>query len=117
MGAAIQSTSGSRRAPRRLGAADRHRDRALLLASALFHRGRQEGSSRARARDVCREGHDLDLDGPYSSNDIRADLELQAEGALPLRIRMYYHVPQMISLDGLLSMGFVSGVGSDMFRF
>jgi predicted amidohydrolase YtcJ len=54
---------------------------------------------------------------PYASGDIRADLELQAEGALPLRIRMYYHVPQMISLDSLLDMGFVSGVGSDMFRF
>ena len=54
---------------------------------------------------------------PYSIDDIRADLELQASGELPLRIRMYYHVPHMISLDGLLATGFISGVGSDMFRF
>ena len=54
---------------------------------------------------------------PYATDDIRADLELQDSGELPLRIRMYYHVPHMISVDGLLATGFLSGVGSDMFRF
>ncbi len=73
---------------------------------------------RAHAREMFVEKGTTSISTvPYSSNDIRADLELQAEGELPLRIRMYYHVPQMISLDGLLQTGFVSGVGSDMFRF
>jgi predicted amidohydrolase YtcJ len=54
---------------------------------------------------------------PYSAKDIRADLELQDAGELPLRIRMYYHVPHMTSLEGLLNMGYPSGVGNDMFRF
>lgn len=53
---------------------------------------------------------------PYATSDITADLELQAAGELPLRIRMYYHVPQMISLQGLLDTGLVSGVGDEMFR-
>lgn len=73
---------------------------------------------RAHAREMFVEKGTTSISTvPYSSNDIRADLELQAEGELPIRIRMYYHVPQMVSLDDLLATGFVSGVGSDMFRF
>ena len=53
---------------------------------------------------------------PYSTSDITADLELQAAGELPLRVRMYYHVPHMISLQGLLDTGLVSGFGDEMFR-
>ena len=53
---------------------------------------------------------------PYSTSDITADLELQAAGELPLRVRMYYHVPHMISLEGLLDTGLVAGFGDDMFR-
>jgi predicted amidohydrolase YtcJ len=54
---------------------------------------------------------------PFSKNDIRADLDLQRSGDLPLRIRMYYHVPHMISFEGLMDTGFESGIGDDMFRF
>ena len=54
---------------------------------------------------------------PFSANDIRAEQLLQREGQLPLRIRMYYHVPHMTSFEGLLNMGYVSGAGDDMFRF
>jgi hypothetical protein len=54
---------------------------------------------------------------PFSANDIRAEQALQREGQLPLRIRMYYHVPHMTSLEGLLGMGYLSGSGDDMFRF
>jgi len=54
---------------------------------------------------------------PFSGQDVRADLELQRAGELPLRIRMYYHVPHMTSLEGLLNMGYPSGFGDDMFRF
>jgi predicted amidohydrolase YtcJ len=54
---------------------------------------------------------------PFSKNDIRADLELQRAGDLPLRIRMFYHVPHMTSFEGLMDTGFLSGVGDDMFRF
>jgi len=54
---------------------------------------------------------------PFSRHDIHADLELQRAGELPLRIRMFYHVPHMTSLEGLLNIGYPSGVGDDMFRF
>lgn len=54
---------------------------------------------------------------PFSANDIRANLELQGEGHLPLRIRTYYHVPHTITLEGLLGSGLISGTGSDMWRF
>jgi predicted amidohydrolase YtcJ len=54
---------------------------------------------------------------PFSANDIRADVELQRAGELPLRIRTYYHVPHTITLDGLLGSGLISGVGDDMWRF
>jgi predicted amidohydrolase YtcJ len=54
---------------------------------------------------------------PFSKNDIRADLDLQRSGDLALRIRMYYHVPHMISFAGLMDTGFESGLGDGMFRF
>jgi predicted amidohydrolase YtcJ len=54
---------------------------------------------------------------PFSSDDVRADQELQASGELPLRIRVYYHVPRVISLPSLLATGLLSGAGSDLFRY
>jgi hypothetical protein len=54
---------------------------------------------------------------PFSSDDVRADQELQATGELPLRLRVYYHVPRVISLESLLATGFLSGAGDDMFRY
>ncbi|MGH9337625.1 MAG: amidohydrolase, partial [Vicinamibacteria bacterium] len=54
---------------------------------------------------------------PFSPEDVRVDQELQASGELPLRLRVYYHVPRVISLDSLLATGLLSGVGDDMFRF
>jgi predicted amidohydrolase YtcJ len=54
---------------------------------------------------------------PFSADDVRADQELQASGELPLRLRVYYHVPRVISLESLLATGFLPGVGDDMFRY
>jgi hypothetical protein len=54
---------------------------------------------------------------PFSADDVRADQELQAAGELPLRIRVYYHVPRVISLDSLLATGLLPGAGNDMFRY
>ncbi len=54
---------------------------------------------------------------PFSSDDVRADQELQAAGELPLRLRVYYHVPRVISLESLLDTGLLSGAGNDMFRY
>jgi predicted amidohydrolase YtcJ len=54
---------------------------------------------------------------PFSANDVRANLELQRAGELPLRIRNYYHVPHTITFDGLMGSGLISGVGNDMWRF
>jgi predicted amidohydrolase YtcJ len=54
---------------------------------------------------------------PLWSGDLRADQELQASGDLPIRLRAYYHVPKMMSLQGVIDTGLLPGVGNDMFRF
>ena len=36
---------------------------------------------------------------PFSAGDVTAIQDLQAEGEFPLRIRTYYHVPRIMSLD------------------
>lgn len=53
---------------------------------------------------------------PYWSGDLRADQEAQAAGELPIRLRAYYHVPKVASLDALIDMGLLPGVGDDLFR-
>ena len=54
---------------------------------------------------------------PYSAEDMIAVQELQASGELPIRFRMYPHVPHQIDLDGLLAMGLKPGFGDDRMRF
>ena len=54
---------------------------------------------------------------PYSTEDILAVQDLQASGELPIRFRMYYHVPHQIDLDGLLAMGLRPGFGDDRLRY
>jgi predicted amidohydrolase YtcJ len=54
---------------------------------------------------------------PFFRNDYPIDQQLQAAGELPIRMRAYYIVPMMISLDGLVDMGLLPGAGDDMFRF
>jgi predicted amidohydrolase YtcJ len=54
---------------------------------------------------------------PYGTEDVLAVQELQAAGELPIRFRMYYHVPHQIDLDGLLAMGLKPGFGDDRMRF
>ncbi|MDQ3548504.1 MAG: amidohydrolase [Chloroflexota bacterium] len=54
---------------------------------------------------------------PYGAEDMLAVQELQATGELPIRFRMYYHVPHQIDLDGLLAMGLKPGFGDDRLRF
>jgi predicted amidohydrolase YtcJ len=54
---------------------------------------------------------------PLWSGDLRADQELQASWDLPIRLRAYYHVPKVTSLQGLLDTGLLPGAGDDMFRF
>ena len=54
---------------------------------------------------------------PLWSGDLRADQELQASGDLPIRLRAYYHIPKVTSLQGLLDTGLLPGAGDEMFRF
>ena len=54
---------------------------------------------------------------PYSPNDLRADQILQSRGELPVRLRVYHHVPPAMPLASLLNTGFISGMGNSMFRF
>jgi predicted amidohydrolase YtcJ len=104
-----------------------HRDAAGVptgLASEVFYFlpdfsvEQMKAAMRRGARElVTHKGTTTIYSIPFSANDIRADLDLQRSGELPLRIRMYYHVPHMTSLEGLLNMGYRSGTGDDMFRF
>jgi predicted amidohydrolase YtcJ len=82
--------------------------------------------TRAQVTEAIRaKGHDLfTANGvttihnlPYSAADMLAVQDLQAAGELPIRFRMYPHVPHQIDLDGLLAMGFAPGFGDDMLRF
>ncbi|MER3486501.1 MAG: hypothetical protein C4345_11565, partial [Chloroflexota bacterium] len=57
--------------------------------------------------------HDL----PFSAEDVRAVQELQASGELPLRLRMYYHIPHRIELESLLALGLMPGFGNDRLRY
>jgi len=83
-----------------------------------FSVDQMKAALRGHARSLCTEkGITTIFSIPFSANDIRAEQALQRERQLPLRIRMYYHVPHMTSLEGLLNMGYLSGAGDDMFRF
>jgi predicted amidohydrolase YtcJ len=57
--------------------------------------------------------HDL----PFSAEDVRAVQELQASGELPLRLRLYYHIPHQIELESLLALGLMPGFGNDRLRY
>jgi predicted amidohydrolase YtcJ len=54
---------------------------------------------------------------PYGPDDVRAVQELHAAGELPLRVRVFYHVPHMTSLESVLSLGLYPGLGDHMCRF
>lgn len=83
-----------------------------------FSVAQMKAALRDRVKTLCTEnGITTIFSVPFSANDVRADIEMQQDGELPLRIRMYYHVPHMTSLEGLLNMGFPSGTGNDLFRF
>jgi predicted amidohydrolase YtcJ len=104
-----------------------HRDSSVEptgLATELFYFlpdfsvDQMKAALRGRAKALCSgNGITTIFSVPFSANDIRAEQALQREGQLPLRIRMYYHVPHMTSFEGLLNMGYLSGTGDDMFRF
>lgn len=54
---------------------------------------------------------------PYAAADVAADQALQQAGQLPLRLRLYYHVPHQVSLEELLALGLKPGFGNEMLRF
>ena len=83
-----------------------------------FSRERVTEAIRARGRQLFTANgvttiHNL----PYSAADMLAVQDLQAAGELPLRLRLYLHVPHQIDLDGLLAMGLKPGFGNDLLRF
>ena len=53
---------------------------------------------------------------PLAGTDLMADQALQASGELPIRLRAYYHVPHLLTLEDFLGMGLGQGFGTDMFR-
>ena len=53
---------------------------------------------------------------PLAGTDLVADQALQASGDLPIRLRAYYHVPHLLTLEDFLGMGLQPGFGTDMFR-
>ena len=54
---------------------------------------------------------------PFAPHDVRSIRELQARGEFPMRVSVFYHVPQMLSLDSLLATGLETGFGDDMLRY
>jgi predicted amidohydrolase YtcJ len=54
---------------------------------------------------------------PATLHDLPIDHALQAGGLLPIRIRTYYIIPQVFTLDSLNDMGMLPGEGHDMWRF
>jgi hypothetical protein len=54
---------------------------------------------------------------PFFHNDITIDQQLQAENALPLRLRCYYTVPLIVPFESLLNVGLLPGAGDDMLRY
>ncbi len=50
-------------------------------------------------------------------NEFLALQELQSEGGLPVRLRVYPIVPHAVGLDDLVRVGWRSGFGDEMFRF
>lgn len=53
---------------------------------------------------------------PLAGSDLVADQAVQASGDLPIRLRAFYHVPHLMSLDDYIGMGLSRGFGTDMFR-
>jgi len=53
---------------------------------------------------------------PLAGTDLVADQALQASGDLPIRLRAYYHVPHLLTLEDFLGIGLQQGFGTDMFR-
>ena len=53
---------------------------------------------------------------PLAGSDLAADQAVQASGDLPIRLRAFYHVPHLMSLDDYIGMGLSRGFGTDMFR-
>ncbi len=54
---------------------------------------------------------------PFFSDDLVITQELQAESALPLRMRYYFTVPFLYTIDEIVNMGIRPGFGDDMLRF
>ena len=53
---------------------------------------------------------------PLAGSDLVADQAVQGSGDLPIRLRAFYHVPHLMSLDDYIGMGLSRGFGTDMFR-
>ena len=76
-----------------------------------------EASLRAHARDLyVSKGMTSISTLPLAGTDLVADQAVQASGDLPIRLRAYYHVPHLLTLEDFLGMGLAQGFGTDMFR-
>ena len=54
---------------------------------------------------------------PLQHDDLIVDQQLQVAGALPLRLRFYYTVPLVVSLNAVLEGELLPGAGDDMLRY
>jgi predicted amidohydrolase YtcJ len=76
-----------------------------------------EASLRAHAHDLyVSKGMTSISTLPLAGTDLIADQAVQASGDLPIRLRAYYHVPHLLTLEDFLGMGLAQGFGTDMFR-
>ena len=89
----------------------------LLPSTAYTHEERRSAIRTQATRQFVSKGITSVLTMPFNSDDLVADQELQREGDLPLRLRIYHIVPQLVSLDSLRDCGMVAGQGDDLYRF
>ena len=54
---------------------------------------------------------------PFTANELRASQRLHAAGELPLRLRVYYNLPQCMSVEAVVGAGLEPGFGDDGLRF
>jgi len=54
---------------------------------------------------------------PMHLNALSIDQELQLAGELPMRLRSYYRLPDLTTIDAIIDLGLLPGVGNDMMRY
>jgi predicted amidohydrolase YtcJ len=89
----------------------------LLPTSVFTYDERRRAVMHQAVPQFVSKGYTSLLTMPFCSQDLVVDQNLQAEGLLPLRLRVHHIVPLVTSLDSIFDCALVAGQGNDLFRF